>query len=218
MTPEPEPEPVFPSYEPEPEPVAQTFPTYEPEPVPEPEPVAEVTPEPEPVFQPEPEPEPVNEPQTVAEVFAAYEAGGRHEPQTVAELFAAYETAYEPAHRAEPEPVAEVFPTHEPEPEPAAHREPEPEPEDDEPYVPPVIHGPAGPGSMYAPIDGSVPKNYPIKGQASTMLYFPKGAKFYSHVVADVYFDTAEAAEHAGFTRWDRRATTAHVIRPNAEE
>jgi hypothetical protein len=50
------------------------------------------------------------------------------------------------------------------------------------------------------------------------MLFYPKGAKFYSHVVADVYFDTDEAAEHAGFTRWDRRGSAAHVIRPNADD
>jgi large subunit ribosomal protein L17 len=71
---------------------------------------------------------------------------------------------------------------------------------------------------MYAPIDGSVPKGYPVKGQTSTMLYYPRGAKFYSRVVADVYFDTDEAAEHAGFTRWDRRGSAAYVIRPNADE
>jgi large subunit ribosomal protein L17 len=71
---------------------------------------------------------------------------------------------------------------------------------------------------MYAPIDGTVPAGYPIKGQQSMMLYYPKGAKFYSRVVADVYFDTEEAAEHAGFTRWDRRGSAAHVIRPNADD
>ncbi len=80
------------------------------------------------------------------------------------------------------------------------------------------LHGPAGPGSMYAPIDGSVPRGYPIKGQASTMLFYPKGARFYSRVAADVYFDTEQAAEHAGFTRFDRRGSAAHVIRPNADD
>ncbi|GAA1925707.1 hypothetical protein GCM10009815_20340 [Nocardioides marmoribigeumensis] len=170
----------------------------------EPEPAVELFPEPEPA----PAPEPSRRPEPVADVFPTYEPAPAPEP--------------EPEPAPEPEPVADVFPAYEPEPEPVAAKapepEPEPEPEDEEPYVPPVIHGPAGPGSMYAPIDGSVPKNYPIKGQASTMLYFPKGAKFYTHVVADVYFDTAEAAEHAGFTRWDRRGSAAHVIRPNAED
>ncbi len=74
---------------------------------------------------------------------------------------------------------------------------------------------PYGPGSAYAPADGIAPPGYAIKGQESMMLFYPKGGRFYSRVVADVYFDTEESAERAGFTRFDRRASSAHVsLRP----
>ena len=40
-------------------------------------------------------------------------------------------------------------------------------------------------------------------------------ARFYTRVAADVYFDTEEAAERAGFIRFDRRSSSAHVsLRP----
>ena len=74
---------------------------------------------------------------------------------------------------------------------------------------------PYGPGSAYAPADGVAPDGYTIKGQESMKLFYPKGARFYTRVVADVYFDTEESAERAGFTRFDRRSSTAHVsLRP----
>ena len=74
---------------------------------------------------------------------------------------------------------------------------------------------PHGPGSAYAPADGTIPLGYAIKGQNSTMLFYPRTARFYTRVVADVYFDTEESAERAGFVRFDRRSSTAHVsLRP----
>ncbi len=74
---------------------------------------------------------------------------------------------------------------------------------------------PYGPGSAYAPADNSIPVGYTIKGQLSTMLFYPRTARFYSRVAADVYFDTDESAEQAGFIRFDRRSSTAHVaLRP----
>ena len=52
-----------------------------------------------------------------------------------------------------------------------------------------------------------MPKGFPIKGHAPSMLYHPPRARFYSRTIADVWFDSEASAEAAGFTRWDRRGT-----------
>ena len=56
-----------------------------------------------------------------------------------------------------------------------------------------------GPGS-HAPLeDDSQPEGFPIKGNADSMLYHVPGSSHYDRTVAEVWFDTAESAEAAGF-------------------
>jgi large subunit ribosomal protein L4 len=63
----------------------------------------------------------------------------------------------------------------------------------------PDVTAPHGAGS-HAPLeDGSQPAGYPIKGNADSMLYHLPGSSHYDHTVAEVWFDTAESAEAAGF-------------------
>ncbi|WP_395156750.1 50S ribosomal protein L4 [Ilumatobacter sp.] len=60
---------------------------------------------------------------------------------------------------------------------------------------------PHGEGS-HAPIEGDeMPDGFPIKGNASSMLYHLPDTSFYNRTVAEVWFATEEAAQTAGFTR-----------------
>ena len=54
-------------------------------------------------------------------------------------------------------------------------------------------------GSVAAPADGSQPDGYPIKGNASSMLYHVPGSAFYDRTDAEFWFDTEASAEAAGF-------------------
>jgi large subunit ribosomal protein L22 len=47
--------------------------------------------------------------------------------------------------------------------------------------------------------DNAQPEGYPIKGNADSMLYHVPGTPFYDRTVAEVWFDTAESAEAAGY-------------------
>ncbi|MCW2722154.1 MAG: ribosomal protein L4/L1e [Pseudonocardia sp.] len=58
---------------------------------------------------------------------------------------------------------------------------------------------PYGAGSHAPLADGSQPDGFPVKGNADSMLYHVPGSSFYARTVAEVWFDTAEAAEAAGF-------------------
>ena len=58
---------------------------------------------------------------------------------------------------------------------------------------------PFGPGSHAALADDGQPDGFPIKGNASSMLYHVPGSSHYEQTVAEVWFDTAESAEAAGF-------------------
>jgi large subunit ribosomal protein L4 len=55
------------------------------------------------------------------------------------------------------------------------------------------------PGSLAATADQSEPDGFPIKGNADSMLYHLPGSAFYNQTVAEVWFDTPESAEAAGF-------------------
>ncbi len=55
-------------------------------------------------------------------------------------------------------------------------------------------------GSKLPNDDGSAPEGYDIKGNAVSMLYHEPGGRYYNATVAEVYFDTAENAEAAGFS------------------
>jgi large subunit ribosomal protein L17 len=58
---------------------------------------------------------------------------------------------------------------------------------------------PYGAGS-HAPLeDDAQPEGYPIKGNADSMLYHVPGSSHYDRTVAEVWFDTVESAEAAGF-------------------
>ncbi|HEX2785145.1 MAG TPA: 50S ribosomal protein L22, partial [Ilumatobacteraceae bacterium] len=56
------------------------------------------------------------------------------------------------------------------------------------------------PIGAHAPLDdGGQPEGYEIKGNADSMLYHVPGTPFYGRTVAEIWFDTAENAEAAGF-------------------
>jgi large subunit ribosomal protein L22 len=57
-----------------------------------------------------------------------------------------------------------------------------------------------GPGSAAPLADGSGPEGFEIKGNADSMLYHLPGGRHYKVTKAEVYFDTVESAEAAGFT------------------
>ena len=52
---------------------------------------------------------------------------------------------------------------------------------------------------MTAPDDGSVPAGYEVKGNANSMKYHVPGGRYYDVTIAEVFFDTAEHAEAAGY-------------------
>jgi large subunit ribosomal protein L4 len=56
-------------------------------------------------------------------------------------------------------------------------------------------------GSAKATADGSAPAGYEIKGNKDSMLYHTPGSRFYKQTVAEVWFDTEENAEAAGFSK-----------------
>ena len=55
-------------------------------------------------------------------------------------------------------------------------------------------------GGVAAPEDGSIPEGYPIKGNANSMLYHQPGGRYYDVTIAEVFFDTPEHAEAAGYS------------------
>jgi small subunit ribosomal protein S2 len=55
-------------------------------------------------------------------------------------------------------------------------------------------------GAAAAKEDGSQPDGYPIKGNAQSKKFHQPGGRWYDQTAAEVWFDTAESAEKAGFT------------------
>lgn len=55
-------------------------------------------------------------------------------------------------------------------------------------------------GGVEAPEDGSIPEGHPIKGNANSMLYHQPGGRYYEVTIAEVFFDTPEHAEAAGYS------------------
>jgi large subunit ribosomal protein L22 len=56
------------------------------------------------------------------------------------------------------------------------------------------------PAGAHAPLeDGSMPEGFEIKGNANSMLYHLPGTSFYNRTVAEIWFDSAESAEAAGY-------------------
>ena len=54
-------------------------------------------------------------------------------------------------------------------------------------------------GAVVAPEDGSIPEGYPIKGNTNSMKYHEPGGRYYDVTIAELFFDTAEHAEAAGY-------------------
>jgi len=57
------------------------------------------------------------------------------------------------------------------------------------------------PGAVKADEDGSGPEGYDIKGNAQSMKFHAPGGRWYDSTIAEFWFQTAEDAEAAGFTR-----------------
>ena len=62
-------------------------------------------------------------------------------------------------------------------------------------------------GSKLPKEDGSAPRGFKIKGNANSMKYHEPGTHYYEQTVADVYFDSIESAEAAGFAPTAEEAT-----------
>jgi hypothetical protein len=60
-----------------------------------------------------------------------------------------------------------------------------------------------GPGSALPLADGSAPAGYAIKGNTDSMLFHTPESPSYEVTVAEVWFESEEAAQAAGFSRWD---------------
>ena len=56
-------------------------------------------------------------------------------------------------------------------------------------------------GSVLPPDDGGVPEGYEVKGNVQSMLYHEPDSRYYRATKAEVWFDSAESAEAAGFTK-----------------
>jgi hypothetical protein len=54
-------------------------------------------------------------------------------------------------------------------------------------------------GAVAAPEDASVPEGHEIKGNANSMKYHVPGGRYYEATIGDVFFDTVEHAEAAGY-------------------
>jgi large subunit ribosomal protein L22 len=54
-------------------------------------------------------------------------------------------------------------------------------------------------GAVVAPEDGSIPEGYPIKGNTNSMKYHEPGGRYYDITIAELFFDTPESAEAAGY-------------------
>ncbi len=57
------------------------------------------------------------------------------------------------------------------------------------------------PGSVQPDADGNGPDTHPIKGNADSMLYHTPDSRYYKVTKAEVWFDTEESAEAAGFSK-----------------
>ncbi len=56
-------------------------------------------------------------------------------------------------------------------------------------------------GSLLPDADGNGPDTHPIKGNADSMLYHTPDSRYYKVTKAEVWFDTEESAEAAGFSK-----------------
>jgi len=61
------------------------------------------------------------------------------------------------------------------------------------------VAAPEWAGSAAPNADGSAPEGFEIKGNADSMLFHEPGTRYYNQTVAEVYFDSVDSAEAAGF-------------------
>jgi large subunit ribosomal protein L22 len=62
------------------------------------------------------------------------------------------------------------------------------------------------PAGAHAPLeDGGEPEGFPIKGNADSMLYHTPDSPHYGQTVAEIWFDTEESAEAAGYSKPKRQ-------------
>lgn len=54
-------------------------------------------------------------------------------------------------------------------------------------------------GAVAAPADGSTPDGFEIKGNASSKKFHVPGGRYYDITIAELFFDTVESAEAAGY-------------------
>ena len=54
-------------------------------------------------------------------------------------------------------------------------------------------------GAVLAPEDGSIPEGYEIKGNTNSMKYHLPGTRYYDITIPELFFDTPENAEAAGY-------------------
>lgn len=64
---------------------------------------------------------------------------------------------------------------------------------------------PYGPGSAAPAPDGSGPAGWEIKGNTGSMLFHTPDSPSYEGTMAEVWFESEEAARAAGFAHWDRK-------------
>jgi small subunit ribosomal protein S2 len=86
--------------------------------------------------------------------------------------------------------------------EPAAEAAPEPAAEKAPAVTPPdgaTTSAPFGTGSKAPLKSGKAPKGHTIKGNADSGIYHTEDSQWYEQTVAEVWFDTVENAEAAGF-------------------
>jgi hypothetical protein len=68
------------------------------------------------------------------------------------------------------------------------------------------------PNSAKPLADGSAPSaEFTIKGNADSMLFHTKESPYYGRTKAEVWFRTAEEAEAAGFTGWNKRRAASKI-------
>ena len=75
------------------------------------------------------------------------------------------------------------------------------EPSDDEAATGAAFAAGEWEGSVLPDEDGNGPDTHPIKGNADSMLYHEPDSRYYKVTKAEVWFDTAEHAEAAGFAK-----------------
>jgi large subunit ribosomal protein L4 len=73
-------------------------------------------------------------------------------------------------------------------------------------------------GGVKADADGNGPETHPIKGNADSMLYHVPGSSHYKRTRAEVWFDTEENAEAAGFQKPASQRSAADDVDADVEE